>query len=359
MTNRERILRTLQCLETDLAPFCMWLGFAPWQTTLERWQEESGLADLDLTDHFGFEPFFQSVPTEYGPYPHFAPATIEENDEYIVYRDYRGLTARTNVQSGSIPEFIGHPIQDRADWERYEAERLQPDLTNRLSKLQDFAEDSKKIDAPIQVGQYPWGVFGTLRDLLGAEKLLFAFYDDPDLVHDIMQAYTSHWLTIYEAIAAIIPIDHVHMWEDMSGKQGSLISMDMVEQFMMPQYDRLAAFCRSHSVPIFSVDSDGLVDRLVPTMMAHGVNAFMPFEVQAGCDIESFRKQYPDLGIMGGLDKNALAADQKAIHAQLDRAQRMLAQGGYIVGFDHLIPPNVPWKNYAYAINELKRMIGC
>ena len=84
----------------------------------------------------------------------------------------------------------------------------------------------------------------------------------------------------------------------------------------------------------------------------------MPFEVQAGCDIEEYRRLYPDLGIIGGLDKNALAADKKTIHSELDKAQRMLAGGGYVPGFDHMIPSNVSWENYKYAINELKRIIG-
>ena len=126
----------------------------------------------------------------------------------------------------------------------------------------------------------------------------------------------------------------------------------------MPQYDRIAEFCRRRNVPVLSVDSDGCVDRLAPTLMGHCVNAFMPFEVQAGSDIEQYRQLYPELGIIGGLDKNALAADKAAIHTQLDRAERMLAKGGFIPGFDHLIPPNVPWQNYKYAVNELKRMIG-
>jgi uroporphyrinogen-III decarboxylase len=358
MTNHERIIDTLQCKETDRAPFSMWLGFSPWDTALERWKEESGIADLDVIKYFGFEPFFQNVPVEYGPMPHFESEVIEQDGHYITQIDYRGLTVRSNIASGSIPEFVENPIKTKDDWLRYKAERLKPCLNDRLSQLSDFAEAATIIDAPIQVGAFPWGIFGTIRDLRGTEKVLFDFYDYPDLVFDIMETYTSLWLSLYERIADVIDIDHIHIWEDMSGKQGSLISMNMIEEFVMPQYDRIADFCRRHNVPVFSVDSDGCVDQLVPTMMSHGVNAFMPFEVQAGCDIEEYRRLYPGIGIIGGLDKNALAANKKAIHSELDKAQRMLAAGGYVPGFDHMIPPNIPWENYKYAVNELRRMIG-
>ena len=128
-------------------------------------------------------------------------------------------------------------------------------------------------------------------------------------------------------------------------------------RIVMPSYDRIAAFAKAHGVPVVSVDSDGMVDELVPLMMKHGVNSFMPFEVQAGCDIEVFREQYPMLGIMGGLDKRALAKDRKAMHHELDRAERMLVKGGWIPGFDHLIPPDVPWDNFNYFMQALRKMI--
>ena len=126
----------------------------------------------------------------------------------------------------------------------------------------------------------------------------------------------------------------------------------------MPHYDRFAEFARRHGVAIFSVDSDGLVDELVPTMMRHGVNAYLPFEVQAGNSVEAYRDQYPTLGILGGLDKNALACGKPEMHRELARAERMLARGGYVVGFDHLLPPNIPWANFVYFIENLKKTMG-
>ena len=127
------------------------------------------------------------------------------------------------------------------------------------------------------------------------------------MVRDMMQHLTTLWLVLWEQVAAEVQIDHIHIWEDMSGKQGSLISPRMVREFMMPCYDRIAAFAREHGVRLLSVDTDGDCSQLVPVMMEHGVNYFFPFEVQAGNDILAYRKKYPTLGIMGGLDKRALA----------------------------------------------------
>ena len=358
MTNRRRIIDTLLCKPVDRPPFPMWLGFAPWGEALERWRAESGIADLDVTRYFGFEPFCVGVQVEYGPFPHFEQKVLDENDKFVTAVDWRGIVMRNRKDGCSMPEFVRHPIGGPGDWKRYKEERLQPRLDERLARLGETLEEAKTVDAHVQAGTFPWGVFGTARDLLGAEELLLAFYDYPEMVRDIMETNVSLWISLYEKIQEKIQIDHIHIWEDMSGRQGSLISMDMVKDFMMPCYDRVAEFARAHGVPLISVDSDGRVDELVEVMHPHGVNAFFPFEVQAGCDVELVRSKYPKLGIMGGLDKNALARGKPEINRELDRAERMFARGGYIAGFDHLIPENVPWENYKYFVEHLKRIIG-
>ncbi|MFC1735568.1 uroporphyrinogen decarboxylase family protein [Candidatus Hydrogenedentota bacterium] len=358
MKNRERIIKTLQCEETDRPPLPAWLGFSPWQQTVERWCEESGIDDLDIRKYFAFDRFFEIVLVECGPLPHFEEKLIEETDEFVTAIDWRGITTRNRRDRLSMPDFIAHPIHSPEEWKLYKDERLQLHLDERLTCLDSFLKKIEGQDVPVQVGKLPWGVFGTPRDLLGAEELLISFYSQPDLVRDIMETMTTLWLAVYEGISKRVQIDCIHIWEDMSFNKGSLISMDMVESFMMPQYDRITEFAKAKGIPIVSVDTDGLVDELVPTMMKHGINAFFPFEVQAGNNVEEYREKYPKLGILGGLDKRALARDKVCMHRELDRAENMLAKGGYIPGFDHLIPPDVPWNNYKYFVEQLKVMVG-
>lgn len=356
MKHSDRVVRTLLCEKVDRAPFSWWLGFAPWWQTLDRWKKEGGPADVE--GFFGFEPFFRVPHLEYGAFPHFPDKELSRDDGFVVSTDYRGLTVRNRLDGMSMPEWIGHPVRSPADWHRYKAERLQPLAAERTAGLDRFAESLRGSDAAIQVGTYPWGMYGTVRDLLGTEESLLAFYDNPGMVHDMMDTLTSLWLALYEQVAARVHIHHIHIWEDMSGKQGSLISPALMEEFMMPCYDRIAAFAARHGVEIVSVDSDGRVDEVLAVVVRHGVNAFMPFEVQAGSDVEEFGRNYPKLGLMGGLDKRALATGKPEMHRELDRAERLLARGGWIPGFDHLIPPDVPWSNYEYFVRTLKKMIG-
>jgi uroporphyrinogen decarboxylase len=256
-----------------------------------------------------------------------------------------------------MPEFLDYPVKTPDDWERLKRERLRVDESGRVTENWDeFRARLRRTGEAVQVGWFPWGVFGTPRDFLGAEEFLISFYSEPEMVRDMMNHLTTLWISVWERVAAEVQIDHIHIWEDMSGRNGSLISPAMTEEFMMPCYDRIADFARTHGVRVVSVDTDGDCSQLVPQMMRHGINMFFPFEVQAGNDILDYRRRYPTLGIMGGLDKRALAGTRADVDKELEKAAQMLKHPRYVPGFDHLIPPDATWENFRYAAEEMRKL---
>jgi len=355
LTYGERVVRCLTGQDIDYVPYGTFLGWAPWGETYDRWKEESGIADLDVAAYFGFEPTFHVVQTNMGMCPVFEDVTIEEDDTFRTWIDYRGITIRNYKYNGSIPEYLKYPVATPDDWERIKKERLNINSVERYSHIDwdAYKELIRTSGAGVQAGYYPYGMFGAPRDLMGAEELLVAFYDEPEMVKDMIDHLTDIWLHMFAITAEHVKIDHIHIWEDMSGRQGSLISMDMVEKFMMPAYDRIHDFAKAHDVKLISVDTDGKCDELVEVMTKHGVNAFIPFEVQAGNDIREYREKYPELGIIGGLDKRALAIGRGAIDKEMALAEEMMKKGRYIPCFDHLIPPDVPWENFKYAAKKM------
>jgi hypothetical protein len=84
----------------------------------------------------------------------------------------------------TIPRIIENPVKDRASWEKLKTERLNPDDPLRFpDNWEDLARKYNEGDKIIQLGWFPYGLFGTLRDMMGVEELLVAFYDDPALIH--------------------------------------------------------------------------------------------------------------------------------------------------------------------------------
>jgi uroporphyrinogen decarboxylase len=357
LTCGERVVRCFLGEPVDHVPFGVGIGWAPWGETYARWCAETGKPALNVAAELGFERSFACPPVTLGLLPGFEHTILCEDAETITYRDARGITKRDRRDGHSMPQFLDYPVKNWADWEALKAERLRIDDPARTALDWDaFRAQLAATGEAVQVGWFPYGHFGTPRDLMGDEELLVAFYDEPALVADMMEHLTSLWLAIYTRVAAEVQIDHIHIWEDMSGRQGSLISMDMVERFMMPQYDRIVDFAKTHGVRIVSVDTDGDCAELVPVMHRHGVNMFLPFEVQAGNDILEYRRKYPHLGILGGLDKRALAAGKAEIDIELEKARRMLAFGRFVPGFDHLIPPDVSWDNFRYAAERMREL---
>jgi uroporphyrinogen-III decarboxylase len=357
LTCGERVVRCLLGEPVDRVPFGVGLGWSPWSQTQERWRRESGKPDLEVWKEFGYDASFALPELDYGLRPGFASELLSEDEEFLVVRDARGITARHRRDGSSMPQFLDYPVKTPEDWARVKEERLRADTPGRVAQdWEAFRTRLRETGEAVQVGVFPWGVFGSPRDLLGVESLCVALCEEPEMVRDMMQHLTGLWISLWEQVAEEVPIDHIHIWEDMSGKQGSLISPAMVQRFMMPQYDRIVAFARNHGVRLVSVDTDGDCRELVPVMCGHGINYFLPFEVQAGNDIRQYRRQYSELGISGGLDKRALAAGIEDVEVEVAKAAEMVKKGRYIPGFDHLIPPDAKWENVVFAAEQIKRV---
>jgi len=359
MKSRERILAALSGRKTDRAPYISGMGF--WGETWERWKKESGNPDLNLDEYFGFDDGIWYIgdgnEIRLGINPWFEHIVIAETERTVTNRDGYGVTCECSKFGQTIPKYLDYPVKDRDTWKRFKEERLNFENPPRIpGNIEELGEKLNNADAFMSLGCYPYGLFGTCRDFMGVEDLLIAFIEEPELVADMMNHLTDLWLSVYSEAVKHIKFDMVHMWEDMSGKQGSLISPAMVKDFMLPNYRRIAKFCKDNGIEIFSVDTDGNADELTPLFISAGVNFIFPFEVAAGSDVLEFRKQYPELGIMGGLDKRALAETHKEIDKQIEIADEMLNHGRYIPALDHHVPPDVSWENFCYYNKRLKEV---
>jgi hypothetical protein len=180
----------------------------------------------------------------------------------------------------------------------------------------------------------------------------------PDLVHEIMDHMTGIYLAVFKQVVRDVRVDVIHLWEDMCYRNGPLISPRHWEAFMGPNYRRIAAFARAHGIPILSVDTDGNPALIASPMVDAGVNLLFPMEVAAGCDVNAWRKAHPALGLLGGVDKRALARGPEAIDAELARIRPAVETGRYIPALDHLVPDNVSWENYCYYARGLGELIA-
>ena len=353
--------------------------FAYWYDTLTRWykeglHEENPIPRMenqfvpaesmcgvvpDLKKLFSFDEGVSTVAVKTTPEPEFEKEILFEDDEFIEYTDETGKRVKDRKDGLSMPAFLDYPVKSANDFDEY-SKRFYPSTAERYHPEWDrLIKSWKNRTNPLQLGGGNFcGFFSILRDLMGLEAALFLFYDDPEFAHRILSFFTDFYINIYKNTLAQTDVDYVLIWEDICYKNGPLISPACFEEFISPCYIRLIDALRSLGVKNFFVDTDGNCESLIPIFMKTGVNGFYPFEVQARMNIEHIREKYPDLIIMGGIDKKALANGKTAIDRELEKVRRMLPKGGYIPYTDHAVPPDVSFDNYSYYCRGLKDIIS-
>ncbi|NQU15317.1 MAG: hypothetical protein HQ561_14290, partial [Desulfobacteraceae bacterium] len=291
--------------------------------------------------------------------PQFEPKVMEEDENTLVILNQGGQTVKVfKDHTQNMPMYLDHPVKDWKSWKGYK-KRLDPDTPERWPVYWNgYVEKMNTRDYPVILGV--GGFFGFLREWMGLENLLYTFYDDPNLVEDMMDAVLYLELEVIKRTVKDLKVDQVSFWEDMCYKSGPLISPDMFRRFMMPRYRQITDLLHKNGIDIIFVDSDGNLTELIPLWLECGINYVWPLEVAAGNDAVALRKEYGRDLIMGGnIDKRALIKSKDAIRGEvLAKVPFLLEKGGYFPSIDHLVPPDVSLENYQYYINTMREVAG-
>ena len=194
------------------------------------------------------------------------------------------------------------------------------------------------------------GGFDEPRQLMGEENLCMAFYDEPELIVDMLETMGDTASRVLQELPADLHLNVLFVHEDMAGKSGPLVCPNLIEEYIAPYYKRLWEIAQERGARIFDQDSDGDMRPVIPAFLDAGVNVMHPMEPAAGMDIVEIRKLYGDrLAFYGGIDKFALTKDKAAIDRELEhKVPLMLKTGGCVMGLDHRIPAEVTLENYRY-----------
>lgn len=357
MNDRERFVHTLTGRPVDRIPFIKVFGGT--NACRAEWENEQPGLSTTIDRILRFEGTYRGWGTTsviFGLSQRGEPTVVKETGAFSMLRYADGTVIHHQKGGDFHNQTVEWPVKNRKDWERVKAAHLHPDDPTRFPA--DWSQQAKNYrsrDYALQLTH--GGVYGFVRNLMGDEQLLYTFYDDPGLVHEIMDTYTDTVLKIWQKMAKDVEFDLIECWEDMASKNGAFISPAMFREFMAPNYQRISAFAKEHGIEIILVDSDGYIDDLAGLMIESGVTAMYPFEVQAGCDIRKVRARHPQLGIIGGLDKQVMARGPKAIDLEMEKARAYIRMGRYIPGPDHFVLSDVSWNNYRYFMERLRDVV--
>jgi hypothetical protein len=369
MTSRERFHACMRYEPVDRVPNH---EVGVWAQTRQRWKAEGLATEALHWDWFVGEPFWDFDPREYAPVrfdmiPGYERKVLSRDGDTEVVQHANGVVTRALV--------TGQAEGMRASMDQY--------LRFPVETPEDFAALKKRFVAAIP-GRYPpywremrvpgWkerehvlvmspncgtlGFYWRAREWMGTEGASYAWYDEPAMMHEMMEFIADFTIETAKPLLAEVTPDYVFLNEDMSMKTGPLLSPETYREFIFPHMKRLVAFFKDAGVPWFLVDTDGNPDLLLPMLLECGVDGFWPLERAAEVDPLALRKKYGrDLRLWGGVDKRVLATTPRAIDEHLNELRPLVEEGGFIPTVDHLVPPDVSLENFRHYIGRKQQLL--
>jgi len=321
MTHVERFRAVMNFQPVDRFPRWEWAMW--WDKTIDRWHREglpARLTDVfEISQYFGLDPYkqywFSTTQSTIEAVQHHVEGVVANMDDYLALR----------------PKI--YPSHDRA-----------------IADMEPWAARQRRGE--VVVWTTLEGFFWFPRTLMGFEQFMFAYEDQPELVHTICQDLLDYNIALVDKLEKhCVPV-FTTIAEDMSYNNGPMISRAHFDTFMAPYYRRLVARLKESNIMTI-VDTDGDATLLVPWLQTVGVAGVLPLEYQAGVDGMALRQKHPDFLMIGHYNKLVMDQGEAPMRAEFERLLPIMKTGGFIPSVDHQTPPAVSIEQYRQYLRLL------
>jgi len=326
--------------------------FGPIIGLKEEWEEQG--ATPEELDFSAFPYRCEArggIPVKTGRLGGYPEVLLDETDEHRTWRDGLGRTMKLTKLTSTLPLPQDYPVKNMDDWLKikpwyqFSEERL-------AGNWREVAEEHRRNDKVVTVG-IPGG-FDEPRQLMGEEELCLAYYEQPELIHDILETIGDMAFRVLEKVSAEVRVDMLYVHEDMAGKTGPLVGSTQIREFVLPYYRKVWDLLHDRGTRLFDQDSDGDMNPLIDVFLDAGVNCMHPMEPAANMDIVKIREKYGKrLAFYGGIDKHVLRRPKEEILKELEyKIPPMVKTGGCVLALDHRVPNGTPLENYRFYIGK-------
>jgi hypothetical protein len=318
----------------------------------EEW-EEQGAAAVEL-DFSAFRYRCEargSIPVNTGLLGGHPDQLLEETEDHRIWRDGLGRTMKLQKGVATLALPLDYPVRTMDDWLR-----IKPRYEYAEARFEaGWREQARRLlaDDAVVCVHIPGG-FDEPRQLMGEESLCVAYYEQPELVHDIVDTIAGTAFRVLERVSAEATIDLLGVHEDMAGRSGPLAGPVQVREFIAPYYRRIWDLVSSRGARLFDQDSDGDMNPVIEAFLEAGVNCMHPMEPAAGMDVVKVRERWGRrLAFYGGIDKHVLRRSKADIDRELAyKIPPLVAGGGCVIALDHRVPNGTPLEHYRYYVRR-------
>ncbi|MBN1963088.1 MAG: hypothetical protein JW910_00475 [Anaerolineae bacterium] len=362
LTSRARIKTLLRHQEPDR----IGLWDAYWEDTLARWQEEglpAGTTPQELLG-FDFDTLYMDASLR------LPERLVEETDAYTIREDKHGFTAQQWKGKAGALGYTAHAVNDWEDWRRLRP-RLAVDVggTARIGPVSYFEpfvaypawDEVTALCCTLRQREHfvllhVYGPFEATWRKRGFEQSLMDVVLEPALLADMFAAHVDLVIATLEhaRTLGIVP-DGLFLVEDLGMNSGPLFSPRHYDALLWPLHKRLGDYLHGQGIAYF-IHSDGDIRKLIPRLIAAGIEVLQPMEAKLGLDVCEFKREYgADLCFMGNIDATRMNGEPGVVEAEIRRKVTAARQdGGYIYHSDHSVPPTVSWDRYRWIIERVK-----
>lgn len=315
MTPRERFLATFRDGEVGAAPR---YERPIADETVAAWRKQGHIRDVDPVARFDLDRWLLPA---VGVGPQFNLRAMPDLDRVVASPD-------------DVPDWLGrHRPENRLpeDWSAAAAELVERDVPLGLQVFR--------------------GLFLTFGVRDGDSLVDFCYFlaDHPDLMAEMLGHLAALTGGLLRQIAEVVVPDFLLFGEPIAGGGGPVIGPHTFRDVVASYYREVIETGRELGVPVFVWESYGAIEPLLPEVIAAGCDVVWIGHAAAhGVDYRRLREQYPDLGLIGGLDSRLLRLPPLAMATHVRHVCRALLPGGrYAPALDDRVRADIPYGAFA------------
>ena len=354
MNNRECFKRIMSYQPATSIPV---LAVEPYEkTAIERWAREGLNTEDSLEEVLGIGRFIK-VPVSLSPKPMFEHQVFYEDDECIIESDttYGAKVKKMKSAPSMYYGYLEHQVKNIDDWKRIKF-RYEGNLDIRIpTNIDDIAARLNDSRNPVKLEIFPH-FFRLGFYLMGMERFMLAFYDQPELIHEMFSFWNDFTLRMIKPYLSRVNIDIFVLMEDLAYNNAPHMPPAVYKEFWLPYQDTLIAEVKRHQIRNICLWTAGDIDVMIPMLMDHGINCLWPVErCSPNMDPFVLREKYgKELKMNGGIPWRCLTKGPEAIDEEIDKLMPLIEDGGLIPALDDMVSPEVSLENYIYYVNKLK-----
>ena len=269
-----------------------------------------------------------------------------------IYTDEWGVKFRKN--GWPIMAQLDTPIKSREDWGKYKLPKA--NTPGRLKILKEVIEAN---DSELAVVAGLLGPFTMLSwYLMDFETLSFSLFLDPELVHEVTDAYVDWALEAGGLASETGGVNAFHISDDWGGTGGLLISPDHFREFFIQPFQKLVTGLKSFGVPVI-MHNDGNIWDMLDDLVNTGIDGYHPVEKAASMDLKTVKQKYfgkiCPIGNVNNKTTMVTGTPDEVISETMQCLEIGMPGGGYILSTDHSLHDDIRLENVKALIDTVMK----